>query len=699
MVHWDDRNGIPRGALSALPVLVFPTLLGAIALLISPDRSAGMATVIFTTVAFAWYLLGGAIALTHVRRRLHERRALAAIRGEVAAAPECVWISNQQGAILFANPAACDRFGDISGQGIQDFLMRFRADGDAAFDIMSRQAQRGGCAELELQEGDCLALSCASDAPLQIWSYHLAGAMDCGAQAAASVDLAGDEDGLEALPVALLRFSRDGTILRANQTARDLLEGRVPADGGQLNLGSVLDGPGRALGEWITDIYDGRIVATPEMLRMRAGDRRADAGERYFQVSLTPDHSRPGSMLAVLIDASAQKTLEVQFAQSQKMQAIGQLAGGVAHDFNNLLTAIRGHCDLLMLRHDRGDPDYADLDQISQNANRAAALVGQLLAFSRKQTLRPETLSVRDILAELTHLLNRLVGEPITLTIQHEAALKAIRADKRQLEQVIMNLVVNARDAMPDGGDVVVSTRNISLREGLSKGRFVLPQGDYVQIAVQDEGTGISSENLDKIFEPFFTTKPTGEGTGLGLSTVYGIVKQSGGYVVCDSVLGEGTCFTLYFPAHEVAEAEMQPQIVASVAAAPSAETGQKVLLVEDEAPVRAFASRALKLKGYDVAEAENAEQALQIIQAQEVGFDLFVTDVVMPGMDGPTWVRLARETYPQTPVIFMSGYTEGNFAEGAEPLANSTFLAKPFTLAELARTVQDRLAAPKGTH
>lgn len=699
MVHWDDRNGIPRGALSALPVLVFPTLIGAIALLVFPDRSAGMATIIFATVAFAWYLLGGAIALTHVRRRLHERRALAAIRGEVAAAPEPVWISNQKGVILFANPAACDRFGDSAGQGIQEFLIRFRADGDTAFEIMSRQAQRGGCAELDLQDGDCLALSCASDAPLQVWSYHLAGEMACDSQGTVAADLASDDDGLEALPVALLRFARDGTILRANQTARDLLDGRVPADGGRLNLGAVLDGPGRALGEWISDIYDGRILAAPEMLRMRTGDRRTDAGERYFQVSLSPDHSRPGSMLAVLIDASAQKTLEVQFAQSQKMQAIGQLAGGVAHDFNNLLTAIRGHCDLLMLRHDSGDPDYADLDQISQNANRAAALVGQLLAFSRKQTLRPETLSIRDILADLTHLLNRLVGEPITLTIQHEAALKAIRADKRQLEQVIMNLVVNARDAMPGGGDVVVSTRNISLRDGLSKGRFVLPKGDYVQISVQDQGTGISTENLDKIFEPFFTTKPTGEGTGLGLSTVYGIVKQSGGYVVCDSVLGEGTCFSLYFPAHETVEPEARPQAMASVAAVPATETGQKVLLVEDEAPVRAFASRALKLKGYDVVEAENAEDALEIIQAHDVAFDLFVTDVVMPGMDGPTWVRLAREIYPQIPVIFMSGYTEGSFADGAEPLGNSTFLAKPFTLSELAKTVQDQLAAPKGVH
>ncbi len=693
MVHWDDRNGIPRSALTALPLLFLPTLIGALLLLLSPERTMGTAAVVFSTVAVSWYLLGGAIALTHVRRRFHESRALSAIRGEVAAAPEPVWISDPNGVVLYTNPAAEERFGDLAGQGIQNLLMRFRADGDATYEVMARQAGRGACAELSLDNGEVLALSCAPDAPLQIWSYHLPGEMAAEYDPSSGLDGAADADSLEFIPVAMLRLAGDGTVLRANRMARQLLEDRVPPGGGRIHLASLLDGPGRALGDWIADIHDGRIAASPEMLRLRQSARRTDAVDRYFQMSLSPDPTHPGALLAVLVDASAQKTLEAQFVQSQKMQAIGQLAGGVAHDFNNLLTAIRGHCDLLMLRHDRGDPDYADLDQISQNVNRAAALVGQLLAFSRKQTLRLETLNLRDTLADLTHLLNRLVGERVTLTIRHESALKAIRADKRQLEQVIMNLVVNARDAMPNGGDILVTSGNVVLPEGLAKGRFTLPKGEYVRITVEDEGTGISPENLDKIFEPFFTTKRTGEGTGLGLSTVYGIVKQTGGYICCDSVVGKGTCFSLYFPAHDLIANQPAPQPVVAIASAPASERPATVLLVEDEAPVRAFAARALKLKGYDVLEAESAEEALDIIQSSNDGIDLFITDVVMPGMDGPSWVRLARQTHPQTPVIFMSGYTEGIFAEGDEPIGNSAFLAKPFTLAELAGIVQKRLS------
>ncbi len=495
-----------------------------------------------------------------------------------------------------------------------------------------------------------------------------------------------DPASFEALPVALMRLAVDGRVLEVNRAARGLL-GQIPAN---TRLSELFEGLGRPVNDWVADAVAGRTERRPEVLRARRGDR-----EVFLQVSLSRvvEEGRAG-LIAVLSDATQLKTLEAQFVQSQKMQAIGQLAGGVAHDFNNLLTAISGHCDLLMLRHDKGDPDYSDLDQISQNANRAASLVGQLLAFSRKQTLKPRIIDLRDTLSDLTHLLNRLVGEKVVLTLTHDPDLLPIRADKRQLEQVIMNLVVNARDAMPGGGEIRIETENLRLVEDLKRDRAAVPKGDYVVVKVTDEGTGIAPDKLGKIFEPFYTTKRTGEGTGLGLSTAYGIVKQTGGYIFCDSVLGSGTCFTLYLPAHDrpveteaEAEAEAAPRVLNEPAAAAT------VLLVEDEAPVRAFASRALKLRGYTVFEAENAEEALRILEDENLTFDVFVTDVIMPGMDGPSWVAEALKSRPDTAVVFVSGYAEDVFREGRPPVPNSIFLPKPFSLSELTATVQNQMA------
>lgn len=496
-----------------------------------------------------------------------------------------------------------------------------------------------------------------------------------------------DPASFESLPVALMRLAVDGRVLEVNRAARGLL-GQIPVG---TALSELFEGLGRPVNDWVADAVAGRTERRPEVLRARRGDR-----EVFLQVSLSRvvEEGRAG-LIAVLSDATQLKTLEAQFVQSQKMQAIGQLAGGVAHVFNNLLTAISGHCDLLMLRHDKGDPDYADLDQISQNANRAASLVGQLLAFSRKQTLKPRIIDLRDTLSDLTHLLNRLVGEKVVLTLSHDPDLLPIRADKRQLEQVIMNLVVNARDAMPGGGEIRIETETLRLTDDLRRDRAAVPKGDYVVVKVTDEGTGIAPDKIGKIFEPFYTTKRTGEGTGLGLSTAYGIVKQTGGYIFCDSVLGSGTCFTLYLPAHDrpvESEAESEAN---SPRELPAVETSASatVLLVEDEAPVRAFASRALKLRGYTVFEAENAEEALRILEDESLSFDVFVTDVIMPGMDGPTWVAEALKRRPNTAVVFVSGYAEDVFREGRAPVPNSIFLPKPFSLSELTATVQNQIA------
>lgn len=487
------------------------------------------------------------------------------------------------------------------------------------------------------------------------------------------------------MPIPMIKIAPDGTVQSFNKRASKLI-GVVLVEGSHLS--ALMEGLGRSVSDWLEDTLAGRLVQKSEFLRLTRGDREA-----FVQVTLNRiEEDGAPALIAVLHDATELKSLEAQFVQSQKMQAIGQLAGGVAHDFNNLLTAISGHCDLLLLRHDQGDTDYSDLIQINQNANRAAALVGQLLAFSRKQTLRPETLDMRDTLADLTHLLNRLVGEKITLTLSHDPVLEPIRADKRQLEQVLMNLVVNARDAMPSGGEIRIVTESTALTEPLQRDQVTLPVGQYVTISVSDDGVGIAQDKLQKVFEPFFTTKRTGEGTGLGLSTAYGIIKQTGGYIFVDSTEGVGTCFTLYFP---VFAKTVQP----SAAKAPDAITdkmnapkGGVILLVEDEAPVRAFASRALRLRGYTVLEAESAEAALETLEDPTLKIDVFVTDVVMPGMDGPSWVKQALIERPGVRVVFVSGYAEDSLGEAQKKIPNSVFLPKPFSLSDLTETVNRQL-------
>lgn len=486
----------------------------------------------------------------------------------------------------------------------------------------------------------------------------------------------------DSLPVPLIKVAPEGRVLRANPEARRMLDLGIEPLG---NLSEYMEGLGRALTDWLQEAAAGKGLHRSEFLRLTRADQ-----EVFVQVTLNRvvEDGQP-ALVAVLNDATELKTLEAQFVQSQKMQAIGQLAGGVAHDFNNLLTAISGHCDLLLLRHDQGDPDYGDLVQINQNANRAAALVGQLLAFSRKQTMQPEVLDLRDTLSDLAHLLNRLVGEKVQLNLHHDPILPQVRGDRRQLEQVMMNLVVNARDAMVDGGEIAIDTERRVLREPLKRDRAIVPPGTYVSLRVNDEGSGIPQDKLQKVFEPFFTTKRTGEGTGLGLSTVYGIVKQSGGYIFVDSVVGQGTCFTLLFPAHEAAP-EAKPAPKEEVRKLPQKGSGV-VLLVEDEAPVRAFAARALRLRGYTVIEAESAEDALELLEDETLAIDVFVTDVVMPGMDGPTWVRKAQVDRPDTRVVFVSGYAEDAFGEGSQEVPNSVFLPKPFSLSELTETVHDQ--------
>ncbi len=401
------------------------------------------------------------------------------------------------------------------------------------------------------------------------------------------------------------------------------------------------------------------------------------------------------AVLLGLTDTTEETRLKRQVAQATKMQAVGQLAGGVAHDFNNVLTAILGICDLMLLRHTPGDSDYDDIQQIRTNSNRAASLTRQLLAFSRQQTLRPEVLQLPDVVSDVSHLLKRLIGEKIQLEVTHDRDLGPVRADPTQLEQVIVNLAVNARDAMlsksENGGKLTLATRKISASQVRQMRNAIMPQVDYTALVVKDTGSGIAPDNLGKIFEPFFTTKELGKGTGLGLSTVYGIVKQSGGFIFADSELGRGTAFTVYLPVHHGAAAEP-----AAGAAKPEQAVqwsgGGRVLLVEDEDMVRAVAERALTRAGYAVTVASDGDEGLEIV-TQGGRFDIVVSDVVMPAMDGPSMVREVRKIAPQLPVLFMSGYAEEQLRKEID-IANVQFLPKPFTVQQ----ITDKVGAVLGS-
>jgi len=490
---------------------------------------------------------------------------------------------------------------------------------------------------------------------------------------------------LDDLPVALIRLTPDGVIEGVNGAARALL-GRSNLVG--KNFSEEVEGLGRSMRVRVAEALKGGGIRTTEMGRFLRNGK-----EIFLQVSLMAMRFADRQCLVVVLsDKTELKILEAQFVQSQKMQAVGQLAGGVAHDFNNLLTAINGHCDLLLLRHKSDDGDYGDLIQIRQNANRAAALVRQLLAFSRKQTLRPKVLKISRTLAQLSKLLNRLLGEKVNLNIDIDDGLNLVRVDERQLEQVIMNLVVNARDAMLEGGEVMISARNNTLTKPLERDRATVPAGDYVCVCVKDTGTGIPPDNVAKIFEPFYTTKRVGEGTGLGLSTVYGIIKQTGGFVFVNSVVDQGTEFVIFLPCYAGQERQASPKVEDSPNPEATTNHSGRILLVEDEAPVRSFTARALRMHGYKVDEAENAEMALDLLALNGAQYDLYISDVIMPGKDGPTWVREALHKFPDTKVIFMSGYAEDSFEDGAPNIENAGFLQKPFSLSELNESVGLRL-------
>ena len=592
-------------------------------------------------------------------------------------------IVDSNGDILAANGALIERTKATKGQPFQDLLTgeagqlpRFKMEGDEAaplrFIAIPLDGERTGGASV-----------------FALLDEPVAGRGGSAEHGAAPVQVQGL---LAMLPLGLSLVDRDGRFLFMNDAFRRVAG--VPLDASPVYPGDLV-------------VKEDKAAVSEAIRRFAAG--RAMAGDIAIRLVQRPDEpialtiatARGLGEAAVLLslkDNSEESKLKRQVAQATKMQAVGQLAGGVAHDFNNILTAIIGHCDLMMMRHAPGDSDYDDIQQIKHNSNRAASLTRQLLAFSRQQTLRPQILQMPDVISEISNLLKRLLGETVKLEVKHGRNLGPVRADPGQLEQVIVNLAVNARDAMPGGGVLTLQTYAVSAAEARRIDSDVLPAADYTVLSVSDTGCGIPRDILGKIFEPFFTTKEIGKGTGLGLSTVYGIVKQTGGFIFADSKVGSGTTFTIYLPAHQN-EKEGDAPVAASPKAKPQELWGSgTILLVEDEAMVRAVAERALTRQGYQVLTATNGEEALEVLGfTGEDGpsVDLLISDVVMPMMDGPTLVGHARERFPDLPILFMSGYAEEQLRNSIS-IDNVSFLPKPFSVQQLCAAARETLSSRK---
>ena len=507
-------------------------------------------------------------------------------------------------------------------------------------------------------------------------------------------------------PVAIAGVNSSGEIVRTNAPFQRMFATIIEAQGsaGGMQYTNMVGSEDTAqLKEIFSEALSGSSEINPIDLSINGNEERH---VRFYVSHVaqvdeqdTANNSDDERVIIYAMETTEQRALEDQFAKGQKMQAVGQLAGGIAHDFNNVLTAIIGFSDLLLTNHKPSDPSFQDIMNIKQNANRAASLVRQLLAFSRRQTLRPQVLHMSDVLFDLNMLLDRLVGDRVKLEVKHGRDLWPIKADISQLEQVIVNLVVNARDAMEGEGRLQIRTLNIDEETCRKDHNYhELTPAEYVMIEVQDEGTGMSREVLDKIFEPFFSTKEVGKGTGLGLSTVYGIIKQTGGYIYPDSELGKGTTFRVFLPRHiqTVEEINELESIASQVKEEPVKDlTGSSIiLLVEDEDAVRAFASRALVSRGYEVHEAASGVEALEVMEEYGDEIDLIVSDVVMPEMDGPTLLVELRKEYPDLGFIFVSGYAEEAFAKNLPEAERGKFgfLPKPYSLKQLATTVKEKL-------
>ncbi len=500
-------------------------------------------------------------------------------------------------------------------------------------------------------------------------------------------------------PMAIATVDRSGAVVRANARFAKLAQSLSPDGAANKSIFAAVSARDRnLLIAAINQAAEGQGDIPPVEAML---DGAKERWGQFFVTSVEEDERETEAAIVYMLETTERRALENQINQSQKMDMVGQLAGGIAHDFNNVLSAIMMANDFLLNAHKPTDPSFQDIMQIKQNATRAATLVRQLLAFSRRQTLRPQVLDLGDALSDLTMLLRRLIGEKVKLDLVHGRDLWPVKVDVSQFEQVVVNLAVNARDAMPDGGKLTVRTGNVTAEESGHLAYKGMPPADYVRIDITDTGSGIPPDIVDKIFEPFFSTKEVGKGTGLGLSTVYGIVKQTGGFIYVDSEADHGTSFHIFLPRHHP-EQEVQPEALAAngVAKEPAEAkprtdlTGQgTILLVEDEEGLRSLNARGLRSRGYSVIEASNGVEAMEALEQENGAVDLVVSDVVMPEMDGPTLLKTMRGRNPDLKIIFVSGYAEDAFEKSLPENQQFAFLPKPFTLSQLIAAVKETMA------
>jgi two-component system cell cycle sensor histidine kinase/response regulator CckA len=506
-------------------------------------------------------------------------------------------------------------------------------------------------------------------------------------------------------PMAIAAVDQTGRIARSNAQFARMFEGVLRSEGEDRSILSVVVARDRpALEAMIRKAAEGQGDITSVDAALAGRDER---WANFYVASVEDGDRETEAAIVYAIETTEQRRVVTERDTAEKMKTVGQLAGGIAHDFNNVLSAIMMATDFLLNAHKPTDPSFEDIMQIKQNANRAASLVRQLLAFSRRQTLRPQVLDLGETLSDLTMLLRRLIGEKVTLDVVHGRGLWPVKADISQFEQVIVNLAVNARDAMPEGGRLTLRTANVTPQDAAAFGYKGMPEAEYVLVEVRDSGIGISPEVIDKIFDPFFSTKEVGKGTGLGLSTVYGIVKQTGGFIYVESEPGKGSVFRIFLPRHVAGAEDALPEL--SEAEAPILSetpmsdarhsvaadlTGRgTILLVEDEEGLRGLNARGLTSRGYTVLEAANGVEAIEVLDQRGGEVDLVVPDVVMPEMDGPTLFKVLRERNPGIKIIFVSGYAEDAFEKNLPENEKFAFLPKPFTLKQLVAAVKETMA------
>jgi two-component system cell cycle sensor histidine kinase/response regulator CckA len=524
-------------------------------------------------------------------------------------------------------------------------------------------------------------------------------------------------------PLAIATVDRTGRIVRANALAARLFHPILKGEAEGRSILNVVSPSERGVIEAaIAKAASGQADISPIDTALAAeGAARADKGarnpahaenERWARFYVTPIENAQGdheTAIVYALDTTEQRNLQHQFNQAQKMDSIGELAGGMAHEINNLLNIILLATDFLLTTHRPTDPSFQDIMQIKHTATSAAAVVQQLLAFARKQTMRTRVLDLGDALSEFTYMLRRMIGERVTLDVNRARDLWPVKIDLNLFQQVIVNLAVNAGHAMPDGGRLTIRTANVSSEDSRTLAYKGMPAADYVLVEVSDTGSGIAPEIMDKIFLPFFSTKEVGKGTGLGLATVYGIIKQTGGFIYPESEVGKGTTFRILLPRYAAALEEAAPasgQGPATINGAHTAaeevarlspaadDTGHgTILLVEDEKDLRGLNARGLASRGYTVLQAGNGVEAIEVLERHDGEIDLVVSDVVMPEMDGPSLLKELRRRRPDLKIIFVSGYAEEAFASN-RPEGQHAFLAKPFSLKTLVATVKETMAS-----